>query len=78
VFCMTAAMLIFPWLLELMSSREMGGPIHLLRVVALIVVLMGIVDEEREDCMRGKVTKQCCGEDTLCALARSPCRGSNC
>jgi len=47
MFWMIAAILVFLWLLGLVSSYTMGGFIHLLLVVALIVVLIGIVEGRR-------------------------------
>jgi len=43
----TAALLTLVWLLGLMSSYTMGGFIHLLLVVALVMVLVDIVRGRR-------------------------------
>ena len=44
---MTAAILVFLWLLGLASGHTVGGLIHLLLVLVLIVVLIGIVEGRR-------------------------------
>ena len=43
----TAALLTLLWLLGLMSSYTMGGSIHLLLVVALVMVLVDIIRGRR-------------------------------
>ncbi|MHC4520021.1 MAG: lmo0937 family membrane protein [Planctomycetota bacterium] len=43
----TAVLLTLLWLLGLMSSYTMGGFIHLLLVVALVIVLVDIIQRRR-------------------------------
>ena len=42
-----AALLVYLWLLGLVSSYTMGGFIHLLLVLAVAVVLVGIIQGRR-------------------------------
>ena len=42
-----AVILMFLWLLGLMSGYTMGGSIHLLLVVALVMVLLNIIQGRR-------------------------------
>jgi hypothetical protein len=42
-----AVILAFLWLLGLLSSYTMGGSIHLLLVVALVMVLVNIIQRRR-------------------------------
>ena len=44
-----ALILIIAWLLGLVSSYTMGGFIHLLLVVALIVVILRLIQGKRVD-----------------------------
>ena len=42
-----AVVLIILWLLGLVSSYTMGGLIHVLLVIAIVVVLLNIISERR-------------------------------
>jgi hypothetical protein len=42
-----AVVLIFLWIVGLVSSYTMGGFIHILLVIAIIVVLIGVIQGRR-------------------------------
>ncbi len=42
-----AVVLVILWLLGLVSSYTMGGPIHVLLVIAIVVVLLRIISGRR-------------------------------
>ena len=44
---MIAVILVFLWLLGLLSSHAMGGFIHILLVVAIVMVLVRIIQGRR-------------------------------